>query len=220
MNPISESEIKRIIDYIELNELDMDPINNGIVKFSIKSFDDNIFTFFNYNENYILCKYDPKMDIPGEVPYQYYQYKSLPLLMEELKVYDESINKTFWTIDNDSIQIGFIKENYDDKWVEEFVQIDNYKIEENEQYKYIIYEDKNLSPKLKSPYNDYGYNEVNKLYFEIHPISTIKRNESYLLKLLINNETVLKEYVNYKVSRKKGLKLLIKELIKACDKIN
>lgn len=72
---------------------------------------------------------------------------------------------------------------------------------------------------MKSPYNEYGYNEVHKFYFEIHPISVVRNNETYLFKLLINNEEILKEYVNYKVSRRKGLKILIKELIKTTKNI-
>lgn len=56
------------------------------------------------------------------------------------------------------------------------------------------------------------YTKVDKLYFEIHPISCQPGNESYLVKLLCNNEEVLKEFINYIVSRKKGLKLLIKTI--------
>lgn len=215
MNLINQKDIDTIVNFIDLNEMDMIPINNGIVKFNVKSFDDMIFTFFEYNSEYILVKYDKSKDLPGGTPYEYYNYKSLPLMLEQLKLYDDSISKTFWTITNDSIQIGFIKESYVDNWVDEFVGIDKYKIESTEQYRYIVFEDKNLSPKLKSTFNDYGYTEVNKLNFEIHPISVIKNNESYLLKLLINNEPVLKEYVNYIVKRRKGLKLLINELIKS-----
>ena len=215
MITLNEKDINTIINYIDTNEMDMTPVNNGIMKFNVRSFDDMVFTFFECNNEYVVAKYDKKRDIPGEVPYEYYSYKSLPLMLEQLKVYDDSIHKSFWETTNDSIQIGFIKESYQDDWVEEFVGIDKYTIHETEEYKYIVYEDKDLSPKLKSPYNEYGYNEVHKFYFEIHPISVVRNNESYLFKLLINNEEILKEYVNYKVSRRKGLKMLIKELIKA-----
>jgi len=218
MITINEKDVNTVINFIDLNEMDMIPTNNGIVKFNVRSFDDMVFTFFEYNNEYIVAKYDKIKDVPGQVPYEYYNYKSLPLMLEQLKVYDDSLHKSFWTTTNDTIQIGFIKESYTDDWVEDFVEIDKYRIEECDEYKYIVFEDKNISPNLKSPDNEYGYNEVHKLYFEIHPISVVRNNEKYLFKLLINNEEVLKEYVNYIVTRRKGLKLLIKELMGSIKK--
>ena len=69
-----------------------------------------------------------------------------------------------------------------------------------------------------SPINQETYAVVEKLYFEIHPISCLEKRESYLLKLLINNEEVFKEYVNYIVLSKKGLKLLIENIFNSVEK--
>ena len=41
--------------------------------------------------------------------------------------------------------------------------------------------------------------------------------ESYLLKLSCNNEEIFKEYINYKVVKKKGLKLLIDNIFKSLE---
>jgi hypothetical protein len=63
--------------------------------------------------------------------------------------------------------------------------------------------------------NDLRYEEVNKLYFEIHPKSLQKRNESFLFKLLINNDETFKEYASFNVRRKKGLKILIESIFES-----
>jgi hypothetical protein len=55
--------------------------------------------------------------------------------------------------------------------------------------------------------------DMDRLYVEIHPISLKEKNESYLIKILINNEPVLKEYINYRVFKKKGLNLFLEELL-------
>ena len=53
---------------------------------------------------------------------------------------------------------------------------------------------------------------MDKLYLEIHPICVLEGSESYLVKILINNEEIMKEYINYIVRRKKGLRLFLENL--------
>ena len=71
MNLINQKDIDTIVNFIDLNEMDMIPVNNGIVKFNVKSFDDMIFTFFEYNSEYVLAKYDKSKDLSGGTPYEY-----------------------------------------------------------------------------------------------------------------------------------------------------
>jgi hypothetical protein len=227
MIEINKSDIDRISTFILDNELDYDIINNGIIRYHIKSHDNIIFYFYNYNDNFVVVKYDKTKDgKPGQQPYEYYQFKNLQQVLQELKIYDESLYKQWWYPTINSAEIGFNKEGYNDNWIDDFKGDEFWSVDSCDTYNYLVYNNTNISPNIKSPFNtlhevspinDIQLTKVNKLYFEIHPISCQSGNESYLLKLLCNNEEVLKEFINYIVSKKKGLKLLIKEIF---DTIN
>lgn len=225
---INQQEKNRLLEFINENDLDYTPIDNNISKFHIISHDGLKFFFYKYNEEYIITKYDPKKDIvnkPSSIAYEYSNYKTLPQVLEQLSFYDNSIHKTYWVLTIDSIQIEFIKEkeNYIDNWYQDFIKDEYWTLEDCETYKTIIYNNSNYNPVLRSPYNtlhevseinNISYNNLDRLYFEIHPISCLEKRESYLLKLLCNDNT-FKEYFNYKVSSKKGLKLLIDDIFES-----
>lgn len=224
MIEINKSDIDRISTFIIDNELDYDIIDNSIIRYHIKSHDDMVFYFYNYNNNFVVVKYDKTKDgKPGQQAYEYYQFNNLQQVLEQLKSYDDNIYKQWWYPTLNSAEIGFDSDSYIDNWFEEFKDGDFWNIDSDDNYKYITYNNPNIKPNFKSPFNtihevspinDLQYTEVNKLYFEIHPISCQSGNESYLLKLLCNNEEVLKEFINYIVSKKKGLKLLIDTIFK------
>lgn len=119
--------------------------------------------------------------------------------------------------------IVFYFYNYNDNWIDDFKFDEFWSVDSSDNYNYLVYNNPDVSSNINSPFNilhevspinDIQLTKVNKLYFEIHPISCQSGNESYLLKLLCNNEEVLKEFINYIVSKKKGLKLLIDTIFK------
>ena len=69
-----------------------------------------------------------------------------------------------------------------------------------------------------SAFNNLQLEKIDKLYFEVHPISCVKKRESYLVKLLCNNDNTFKEYINYKVYKEKGLKLMLNTLFNDMEK--
>ena len=228
MIELSKSDINRISTFILDNELDYDIIDNGIIRYHIKSYDNMVFYFYNYNDNFVVVKYDKtKDDKPGQQPYEYFQFKNLQQVLEQLKIYDDNTYKQWWYPTLNSAEIGFDSNSYNDDWVNDFKEdTDHWNINSDDNYKYLTYNNPNISPNIKSPFNtlhevspinNIQFTKVNKLYFEIHPISCQPGNESYLLKLLCNNEEVLKEFINYIVVKKKGLSLLIKNIF---DSIN
>ena len=229
MIEITEIEKSRLIDFINENELDYDINTSDIFRFNITSHDGMKFFFYKVNEEYVIVKYDKRKDngTPGSIPYEYFQFKTLPQVLEQISFYDKSLNKVYWSTTPDSIEIGFIKEHYKEDWYDGIKNEDFWTTEDCGNYTSIVYSNPNYKPELKSPYNTIHevspinqetYTVVEKLYFEIHPISCLEKRESYLLKLLINNEEVFKEYVNYIVSSKKGLKLLIENIFNSVEK--
>jgi hypothetical protein len=225
MIELSKSDINRISTFILDNELDYDIIDNGIIRYHIKSYDNMVFYFYNYNNNFVVVKYDKtKDDKPGQQPYEYFQFKNLQQVLEQLKTYDDNIYKQWWYPTLNSAEIGFDSNDYNDDWVNDFKEDTNHwSIDSDDKYKYLTYDNPSITPNIKSPFNtlhevspinNIQFTKVNKLYFEIHPISCQPGNESYLLKLLCNNEEALKEFINYIVVKKKGLKLLIDTIFK------
>lgn len=224
MLDISKEETGRISEFINSNDLDYEIIDNGIIRYHVKAYDNMIFYFYNYNGEYVIVKYDKTKDNgnPGSMAYEYFNFKNLQQVLEQLKIYDDQIHKQFWYTTTNSAEIGFNKDSYVEDWFKDFQNEEEYwKAEDDDNYKYLTYNNTNCKPQLKSPYNtlhevspinDISYTQVDKLYFEIHPISCQPGNESYLLKLLCNNEEVLKEFINYIVVKKKGLSLLIKNI--------
>ena len=213
---INESDKKRIVDYIKENELNyIISEENDIFRFFITAQDKAFFQFLKYNEQYVVAK---TMAICGQAPtFQYFYFKNLQQVIEQLSLYDNNIPKVWWELldgrgRNSTVDIVFVKENYTDDWSKEFLKNDWSQINEQE-YKCLVYE-KKVNIRIKSPhdkYDDYPGYDLQKLYMEIHPICVKEGSESYLVKILINNEEVLKEYLNYRVIRKKGLKLFLNE---------
>lgn len=234
MTLINDNDKQRIIDFINHNELDYILVDDNISKFHIIAYDNIKFFFYTYNDEYVVVKYDSEKDRddqPGSVPYEYFNFKTLSQALEQLKYYDDGLHKSYWYPTTNSVEIGFDKNSYKDDWFEDFKREAEYSMVQNDDfgYQYLIYDNPNYAPNIKSPYNtlsevsplnqeDEAYIKVNKLYFEIHPISCQDGNESYLLKLLANNEEVLKEFINYIVTKKKGLKMLIEEIFKSIKK--
>jgi hypothetical protein len=119
-------------------------------------------------------------------------------------------------------EYGVIKEQYNEDWWDDFV-IPGKNLQERQDFNYITYENYDYRPMLKSPtntlhevspINELTLTEVEKLYFEIHPVSCQENNERYIFKLLCNNDKIFKEYINYLVFKKKGVRLLVEQLFK------
>lgn len=229
MQVINEENKKRLIDYIELNDLDYIPVDNGISRFHILSEDKITFTIYDNEGKFIVTKYDSNKDTgkPGEQPFEYYNFNTFSEVLEQLKYYDDNLYKVYWQPTLESIEIGFDKDNHIDDWYSKYIVDDFYTIEETFTYKYIVYENNNYSPELISPFNtlhevsDFNSMEltkVDKLYFEIHPVSCKVKNESYYVKLQCNNEEVLKDYINYFVYKEKGLRMFIEGLFNDMSK--
>lgn len=226
MQEIDKNDKERLISFIETNDLDYSVSNSEIFKFSVTSADNMKFIFYKTDEKYVVVKYNKDKDNDTnsmDIPYEYYDFNNISQVLEQLSLYDNQIPKQYWGYCN-SIDFNFIKEKYNDNWADEFIS-ENWILEFSEDYKYnyLVYENSKYKPKLISPYNTLHevstintkeFTTVDKLYFEIHPESCINKSESYILKLLCNNESVLKEYINYRVSTKKGLKILIESILK------
>jgi hypothetical protein len=221
MIKIKASDCDKIIDFIKINDLDL-ITNETDNKFNIISYDNLQFTIYQVDESYVLVRYDRNKDIPNNPSsqaYEYYNFEVLSKLLEQLKVHDESIIKNWWVPILNSAEIGF--DNSDENWLLEFITDNNYQIKSDTHSKYIEYNNDKYKPILRSPFNtlhevsyinDEFLERINKLNFEIHAISLKEGNESYLAKILINNEEILKEYTNFIITRKKGLKLFLNNL--------
>lgn len=231
---IEDKDKKRIIDFINENELDFTINDEGISKFNIVSSDGKAFFIYSYNEQYVVVKFDPSKELesilsgnPGIMAYEYFHYQNLQQVMEQLSFYENSLFKIHWQVldgrnnNHQSIDMTFDNKNYSDDWFKEFSNDDSWGEESwNGEYKIATFE-KKCDVKVMSPhntlhevslFNTYQPFEMDRLYFEVHPISLESRNESYLVKILINNEPVLKEWINYRVFKKKGLKLFLENL--------
>ena len=224
---ISDTDKQRLISFINENDLDYTPVDNGIIRFHLIAEDKMKFFFYEYNNECVVVKCDPVKEQQGDHnAFQYFNYKSFTQVLEQISFYDKSLPKTYWEVTPNSIDVGFDKDTYNENWHQDILD-DNYILEDyNDQYKYINYTNEKYKPELKSPYNTIGevteihqslYTKVEKLNFEIHPISLEPRNEKYFVKLLCNNESIFKEYINYKVSKKKGLKILLETLFNSLE---
>lgn len=227
MVQLNQKEKERIIQFVEENELDYIPIDNGISKFSLTADDGISFYIYSYNENYVVVRYDKERELQGKQAYDYIQFKTIPQILEQLKIYDNSLPKKYWEPTINSVEVPFDKDNYNDEWYKNFIKDQKWRVEESSNYKYIVYENEDYKPDLISPFNtlhevstinNKEYTKVNKLYFEIHPVSCKEKSESYFFKLLSNNEEILKEYINWKVVKKKGLKMFIEDTFNNMEK--
>ncbi len=226
MIELDKENIEKIIKFITDNDLDYTIANNGIIRFHVIAYDGIRFFFYKNNEEWVIAKYDPNKDIvdkPGSIAYNYFQFKTLSQALEQLSFYDKSLQKSYWSTTANSIDVGFDAVNYIDDWHSEFTTDSNYGVEDAGNYKFITYTNDEYKPELKSPYNtidevspinNLSYTSLDNLHFEIHPISCLGGRESYLLKLQCNNEKILREYINYIVNSKKGLKMLLDTIFK------
>jgi hypothetical protein len=226
MIEITKEDKDKIIQFIKDNELDYTLIDNGITRFHVMAVDGIKFLFYKHEEQYIITKYDGNKDSEGPSganAYKHYTFKTLMQVLEQLSFYDKSLENSYCSTTANTIDIGFDQINYIDDWHTDFTTDDKYGLEDDGKYKFITYTNNEYKPELSSPYNSLdevspvnnkSYTQVDNLHFEIHPISCLQGRESYLLKLQCNNEKVLKEYINYIVSSKKGLKMLLDTIFK------
>ena len=219
---------ERIKQFIKDNDLDYNIVDEGVSKFHIVAYDGITFHFETYNDNWILVKFDHKKnDIYniGSQPFEYFQFPNLTSILEQLSHHDKSISKTYWNLIQDSMEIGVY--NYSDGWYNDLIRGNNWLVEDMETYKIVTYTSEDYNPELKSPFNtihevspinNLTYTKCEKLYFEIHPINLLEGNESYLIKLLCNNEQIFKEYINYVAFKKKGLKMFLEMMFKDMER--
>lgn len=227
MNPISEGSKKRILEFIDQNDLDYTDFESDVIKFTISSYDGTQFNIYEENNEFMVVKIDPRKAIEqvhnsGVQAHEYYRFQNLSQLLERFRSYDESLIKRYWTPVLNSTNDNFDKRYYSEDWFSD-LNISNYQVVETDSYKYISYTNESIKPRIISPFNTlYEISpinkrevpEINKLYLEIHPVSCKRKNESYLVKILCNNEDVLKEYVHYTVVKKKGLRLFLGSISK------
>ena len=220
----------KVVEFINNNDLDYNIVDNQISKFSISAYDKMVFYIYEHEEKLILVKYDKdKDDInnPASMAYEYFYFNDLNKLLESLMIYDKSITKRYWDFIANDINMGVNKQTYIDNWYEDIIN-ENFKLEDLDEYRFVYYESSEYNPSIKSPYNTIHevsplnptptYNTINKLYFEIHPICCENKSEKYVLKLLCNNDEVFKEYINYFVQTKKGIKMLIENIFNEMGK--
>jgi hypothetical protein len=214
----------KIIEFVKSNDLDFDIVDSGISKFHINSYDGLTLFVYEYENKPLLVKYDKdkdKVDNPVSQAYEYFYFNNLNELLESLSAYDKSIVKNYWSFVASDIDLCVDMKKYSDDWYKDIIN-DSYKIQEETNYNWIYYESKDYKPQLKSPYNTLHevsplnpvpiFTTVEKLYFEIHPISCEEKSEKYLLKILSNNDDIFKEYINYFVYTKRGIKKLIENI--------
>jgi hypothetical protein len=221
---INEEKKQKLISFINDNELDYIPVDNGIIKFHLIAADGIKFHIYENQNKWIIVKYDSNKDRSQSrsLPYEYFYYESFSAVLQQLEFYDKALPKVYWETNTNSIDIGFDINNYNDSWYDGILE-SNTNIKDEQQYKYLVYCDESCKPLMIASHNQLAtmHNNptlLNKLYFEVHPISCLDKNESYLLKLLCNNDEIFKEYVNYRVYKKKGLKLLIKDILEKYGK--
>ncbi len=228
MEELSQSDKERLLEFIKQNELDFISTESIISKFQLISYDKLSFFIHPYQGQYVVIKYNVKKDKPGGSAYEYYYFQNLQQVLEQLSLYDKSIHKTYWQSTMNSIEVDFDSINYIDDWYDEFKgEGDKWSIDDCDNYKYLTYNDDSYKPQLKSPFNTLHevspinkeeFLEVGKLNFEIHPISCSPGEERYYFKLCSNNEEVLKEYINYIVTSKKGLRMFLNTIFKEMEK--
>jgi hypothetical protein len=227
MEQINEYDKKRLIDFIEQNELDYYTVDNLISKFSLVAADGVTFYIYKNNDKYILVKYDKEREHQKLQAYFYFRFNNIPQILEQLKIYDESIPKLYWLPTTNSIEVAFDSQSYNPEWFNEFKGDRNWQVVEEYNYQYLVYENENYKPELISPFktlhevsliNKKEFNKVSKLYFEIHPVSCQNKNESYFFKLLYNDIEPFKEYINWNIYKKKGLRLFLEDMFKNMEK--
>jgi hypothetical protein len=224
---LSESDQKKIKDFINENDLSYTINEEGIFRFFI-SVDSIMIQFYKYNEEYVVVTTDTKdKDLFKPNKFNYLRLKNMQQVLEQIAFFGKYVEKNtqWWQILDgigrpSSVDMTFIKEDYTDDWSNDFIKNTNWKIVDDEQYKYLTFE-KKMNVKAISPhntlhevslFNTYRPAELDKLYLEIHPLCVKEKKESYYVKILINKDEIMKEWINYRVLYKKGLKLFLEEL--------
>lgn len=227
MEQINEKDKNKLLEFIKENDLDYSAQDNGIFKFNLTSYDKQNFNFYTYENKYVVVKYDKEKDKPGQNAYDYYYFDNMQQVLEQIKFYDDSITKTWWMPIADTIEIGFDHQNYNENWFSELLTDDNYSTEDYDTYKVVSYSNESYKPELYSPFNTlHEVSTINvqtptildRLEFQVHPISCLEGAESYLVKIAFNDEPILKEWINYKVIRKKGLRKFLNILFEEMEK--
>ena len=224
---IQEKHKERLKKFIVDNDLDYQVVENGISRFHIRSYDGKTLTFYESQGKFILVEYDKDLDDAEKPAFKYHNFPTLSKMMESLSQYDHQLNKVYWQPIMDITLYGI--KDVEENWYENIVEGSIY----DDQSKTIIYEDRSYSPVLRSPFNTLHevspintmhLEKLNKLYFEIHPISC--NEERYLARVLCNNDEKFKEYINFYIWSKKGLKKFVEKLFndmqqfKDVEKIN
>ncbi len=230
MNDLNRTEKDKIISYIDSNDLDYSVMDSDVFAFSILSMDNKQFKIYKQDESLLLVKIDLdqlRQYNEGNVmlePYSYFKFDNIPQILEQIKLYDDNLPKTWWLPIIDTIDCGIL--SYNENWYDEFIDY-GFVAEKYGNYTFLEYLNKDYKPEVKSPFNTLhevselnklDYSKVDALNIEIQPISCSDKNESYLFKIRCNNDDIFKEYINYKVFRKKGLKMLINETFKMMEK--
>ena len=222
---LSDAELVRLLDHIEENDLDYDYVDNGIFRPYLMAYDGTRY-FVSKNEGRIvLTHYDPKKDRPGNNgAYEHSVHPSLMQVLEAITIRDRSLHKSYWEITANSIEIPFDSANYDESWHEEFTEADGYRKEQDSLCTYVVFESLDYTPEIASPWNTVGSDSLGgllhesrpsrlgRLRFEIHPAATAKGRETYLFKILCNDDEMFPEHICYKVAGKKGLRLIRQSL--------
>lgn len=225
---ISETDQKRIKDFINENNLLYEINEENIFRFFVSSSNGLIIQFYKHNEQYVLVTTNTKSKDPFKpMQFNYLTCKNMQQVLEQLAFYSKRVDTTiqWWEILDgvgrpSSVNIVFIKEDYTNDWSKDFIKNENWKVADDEQYQYLAFE-KKMNIKVISPhntlhevswFNTYNPEQLDKLYFEIHPICVKEKNESYYVKILINKEEIMKEWVKYRVYKKRGLNLFLEEL--------
>lgn len=231
MEKISESELQRILKHIDQEELDYQYVDNGVFRPYLLAYDGTKY-FLSKNEgSIILTHYDPKKDIPGkDGAYSHTVHNNILQILEAISFRDKSLYKCYWELTTNSIEVPFDAANYDENWYEEFTNTEGYSKEEDSICTYVVFESEEYQPEIISPWNTLG-NEpyggiiheskparLSKLRFEIHPVCTEPGRETYLFKVLCNDDEKLPEHICYKVMGKKGLKLIRKSVFEEMER--
>ena len=216
---MSPQDKQRIRQFIQDNDLDFNIVDEGVSRYHIVAYDGVKFSFEMYNETWVLIKYTPSKDEiynTGSQSFEYLQFPTLTAILEQIQHHDKSISKTYWNLIRDSMEVGVY--NYTDGWYIDIIKDNCWVVEDMDTYKIVTYTNSRYKPELKSPFNtlhevspinDLTYTKCERLYFQIHPVNLLEGSETYLVKLLCNNDEIFKEYINYMTFKKKGLKMFL-----------
>jgi hypothetical protein len=212
---LNDKDKNKVIQFVDDNELDYHIIDDD--KFKLIASNSIVFTIGKYQDNYVVIKYNQELDTgdPINIPYEYYNFNNLNDVLIQFKNYDNGITKTYFIPISNVLDISIGK--IDDGWYNDLNLDNNWKVSMDDLGEYVYYENSNVKPKVKSPFNtlhevseinDIRYETIDKLYLELHSIG----DDTYLGKILCNNEEIMKEYVNYIIYSKVGIKKFLESI--------